>query len=267
MSFRELLIVLLWAPAVASAIEPAVKLKDVALGGQRYQVVATIEGPALPVTITLEPGPDYENCAPTVPLPLTRLATKAGELVLVELSPAEASKKWRCAWRYKTAFGDSSRAAPEDCRLALPFRPLGRFRVIQGFDGALTHRDRVRHALDFAMPEGTPVLAARDGVVTWVQDDAQDGTRVGGNTVSLLHADGTLTQYAHLKRGSVVAVEGQSLSRGAVLALSGATNDTPVEPHLHFEVFLEPGTTRRTLPFKLSLPGGACRTPAEGESF
>ncbi len=264
---RGLLVMIALVPLTARAIDPAVKVKDVPLGGQRFQTLATVEGPALPVTITLEPGPDYENCAPTVPLPLTRLATKPGELVLVELSPADPSKRWRCAWHYKTAFGDSRLAAPEDCRLSLPFTPEGRFRVIQGFGGTPTHRQRVQHALDFAMPEGTPVLAAREGVVTWVQDDAQDGTRVGGNTVSLLHADGSLTQYAHLKRSSVVVREGQSIGRGSVLALSGSTNDTPVEPHLHFEVFLEPGPSRRTLPFKLSLPGGTCRTPVEGEQL
>lgn len=85
---RRLLVVMLWTPVMASAIEPAVKLKDVPVAGQRSRVVATIEGTALPVTITLEPGPDYENCTPTVPLPLTRLATGRGELSLVEPGPA-----------------------------------------------------------------------------------------------------------------------------------------------------------------------------------
>lgn len=187
--------------------------------------------------------------------------------MLAEVGPAKAGQRWRCAYTFKTALGDSTRASPEDCKLSPPFRAEGRFKVLQGFDGALTHQGRVKHALDFAMPEGTPVLSAREGVVTWVQDDNQDGTRVGGNTVSLLHADGTFTQYAHLKRGTVVVHEGQSIGRGTVLALSGSTNDTPIAQHLHFEVFQNPGDERKTLPFTLSLPGGTCRTPKEGDAL
>ncbi|MDP1828027.1 MAG: M23 family metallopeptidase [Archangium sp.] len=253
--------------SAAFALEPKVQVKDVAIAGQRYSVVAVVEGPLLPVTITLERGAAYENCAPSTPLPLRRVVSKAGDTVLLEVGQATAGQKWRCAYQFKTALGDLDRAAPEDCSATLPFRPTGAYRVIQGFDGALTHKDRVRHALDFAMPEGTPVLAARAGVVTWIQDDAQDGTRAGGNTVSLLHGDGTLTQYAHLKRGSVLVREGQTISRGSVLAQSGSTNDVPVAPHLHFEVFVSPGPERKTLPFTLSLPGGACRAPKEGEEL
>ncbi|MDP2273501.1 MAG: M23 family metallopeptidase [Archangium sp.] len=253
--------------SVALAIEPKVQVKDVSLGGNRYSLVATVEGPALPVTITLETGAAYENCTPSVALPMRRLVTRAGESVLLEVKQATAGQRWRCAYTFKTQLGDLDRTAPEDCSAGLPFQPTGGFRVIQGFDGALTHKDRVRHAIDFAMPEGTPVLAARDGVVTWIQDDERDASRPGGNLVSVLHRDGTLTQYAHLKRGSVVVREGRSISRGAVIAQSGSTNDTPVAPHLHFEVFVNPGNERKTLPFTLSLPGGACRVPKEGEQF
>lgn len=261
---RVLALLMFCAPH-AGAIEPRVQLKDVKLPTQRFSVVATVEGPALPVTITLDPAPEYENCAPSTPLPLQRVVSRAGETVLLEVGQATAGQRWRCAYLFKTTLGDPQRTAPDDCKLSLPFRPTGKFEVLQGFDGALTHHGRFRHAIDFAMPEGTPVLSAREGTVTWIQDDDRDGTRVGGNTISLLHADGTLTQYAHLKRGSVLVRDGQAIGRGTVLALSGSTNDSPIVPHLHFEVFVNPGDQRRTLPFTLSLPGGACRIPKEGE--
>jgi|GEM_PF-4842979 murein DD-endopeptidase MepM/ murein hydrolase activator NlpD len=263
---RVMLVLVLGCAARVSAAEPKVQVKDVALGKQRSSVVAVVEG-VVPVTITVDAAPEYENCAPSVPLPLQRVVTRPGETVLLELGPADAGQRWRCTYRFKTQLGDSLRAAPEDCRLSLPFRPGGEFKVIQGFDGALTHQGRVRHAIDFAMPERTPVLAAREGTVTWIRDNDRDGTRAGGNTVTLLHADGTFTQYAHLSRGTVVVHDGQSVARGALLALSGSTNDQPVAPHLHFEVFVNPGDDRRTLPFTISLPGGACRVPKEGERF
>jgi murein DD-endopeptidase MepM/ murein hydrolase activator NlpD len=195
------------------------------------------------------------------------VASEPGELVVAELRAADPSKPWRCGWRYSSNFGNSTRPEPETCELSLPFRAEGRFPVTQGFDGPFTHRERVQHALDFAMPEGTPILAARDGVVTAVLDDEKDNTRLGGNAVALLHPDGTLTQYAHLTRGSVVVREGQKVRRGEVIARSGATNLTPVGPHLHFEAFLEPGPMRRTVPFTVRLGDGTCRVPTAGEAF
>lgn len=149
------------------------QVRDVALGKQRFSVVAAVEGPGLPVTVTLDPAAEYENCAPSSPLPLTRVIWKAGETVLAEVGPAKAGQRWRCAYTYKTALGDSTRASPEDCKRSLPFRAQGRFEVIRGFDGAPTHQGRVKHAIDFAMPESTPVLSAREGVVTWIHATAR----------------------------------------------------------------------------------------------
>ncbi len=261
---RFLIFPLLLIGSVSSAVTPRVHMRDVALGNERFNLVVTVEAPGLPVTVTLDPGADDENCAPST-LPLTRVIWKAGETVLAEVGPGKAGQRWRCAYTFTSVLGDSTRASPDACTLSIPFRPEGHFKVIQGFDGALTHHGQVRHAIDFAMPEGTPVLAARDGLVVWVQDDAEDGTRLGGNSVGLLHADGTFTQYSHLKRGTVLVRDGQSIGRGSVLALSGSTNLTPITPHLHFEVFLHPGLQRKTLPFTISLSGGSCRTPTEGE--
>jgi murein DD-endopeptidase MepM/ murein hydrolase activator NlpD len=250
-------------PVAASALQPAVKLNDVPLDARRSRIVATVQG-AAPVTITFQTKPDSENCAAQA---LTRVVSQPGDVVVTELHPADPSKPWKCEWHFATHFGDSTRPEPEACELSLPFRPEGRFLVTQGFDGPFTHRERVQHAIDFEMPEGTPVLAARDGVVTAVLDDDQDNTRLGGNAVVLLHPDGTLTQYAHLKRASVVVREGQKIRRGAVLASSGSTNLTPVGPHLHFETFLEPGPGRHTIPFKVRLGDGTCRVPSAGETF
>lgn len=262
---RTLLRTVLLAPLAANALQPLVKLTDVPLTAQRSRVLATVEG-AAPVTITFHTTPDSENCA-TPDETLTRVVTKPGEVLVTELHAADPSKPWRCAWRYDSNIGDSTRLEPDQCTLSLPFRAEGRFLVTQGFDGPFTHRDRVQHALDFAMPEGTPVLAARDGLVTCVLDDDQDGTRLGGNAVALLHPDGTLTQYAHLKRGSVLVHDGQQVRRGEVLGFSGATNLTPVGPHLHFEAFVEPGPTRRTVPFQVVLGDGTCRVPSAGETY
>ncbi len=94
----------------------------------------------------------------------------------------------------------------------------------------LDHEDepRLHEGIDFAAPEGTPIRAARDGVVEFA------GVRGGyGNTVVVDHGDGTKSLYAH---ASVLNVrEGQRVRKGAEIAQVGSTGHS-TGPHLHFEV-------------------------------
>jgi murein DD-endopeptidase MepM/ murein hydrolase activator NlpD len=96
------------------------------------------------------------------------------------------------------------------------------------------------HAVDIAMPQGTPVVAAREGVVDALE--ARHGARADeepltyeGNFVRVRHADGTAAIYAHLKHGGVAVALGESVGTGHMLGYSGATGDVE-EPHLHFAV-------------------------------
>lgn len=90
------------------------------------------------------------------------------------------------------------------------------------------------------MPTGTPVLAARAGVVEALEADHdanpdEDPVSYEGNFVRLRHDDGTAAIYAHLAHRSVVVVLGERVQVGQVLGHSGASGDV-VEPHLHFAV-------------------------------
>jgi murein DD-endopeptidase MepM/ murein hydrolase activator NlpD len=102
------------------------------------------------------------------------------------------------------------------------------------------------------MPEGTPVLASRPGIVVHVQDGFTEGgtdpdllERV--NLVVVGHTDGTLGFYGHLAPGIRVS-PGEAVLEGKVLGRSGATGFAG-QPHLHFHVGLralgEPGRTIR----------------------
>lgn len=96
------------------------------------------------------------------------------------------------------------------------------------------------NAVDIDMPEGAPVVAAREGVVEAVQ--AHHGSSPDeppltyeGNFVRVRHADGTAAIYAHLKyQGIAVAIE-EEVAAGQLLGYSGATGDVAT-PHLHFAV-------------------------------
>jgi len=83
--------------------------------------------------------------------------------------------------------------------------------------------------IDYAVPVGTPVLAAGDGVVTFA------GQQSGfGNTVIVYNGNGVTTLYGHLS--SIGVAVGQPVSDGSQIALSGNTGTTS-GPNLHFAVF------------------------------
>jgi murein DD-endopeptidase MepM/ murein hydrolase activator NlpD len=88
--------------------------------------------------------------------------------------------------------------------------------------------NRFHSGVDFIAAFGTPVTAAAAGRVTWV------GIRDGwGLLVTVAHAAGVRTLYAHLSRADVRL--GQRVEAGEQLGLVGATGEA-TGPHLHFEV-------------------------------
>jgi murein DD-endopeptidase MepM/ murein hydrolase activator NlpD len=121
-------------------------------------------------------------------------------------------------------------------RYPLPWRG-GPFRLTQGPNGTFSHSDlKSRYAMDIAMPEGTPIIAARGGVVIEIENEqAGRGTHPSGNFVRVQHDDGTQGVYLHLKQGSVSVGPGQRVVVGSPLGLSGNTGNSN-GPHLHFVV-------------------------------
>jgi murein DD-endopeptidase MepM/ murein hydrolase activator NlpD len=119
------------------------------------------------------------------------------------------------------------------------------FMVSQAPGGIVrTHTTReALYAVDFAMPEGTPVVAAREGVVIDVEwrhavGGASRALLDKGNYVRVRHADGTIATYAHLAHASVAVEPGELVAEGRILGYSGATGYAS-GPHLHFGVTVE----------------------------
>ena len=101
---------------------------------------------------------------------------------------------------------------------------------------------KLHRAIDLRAAVGTPVCAAEDGTVDWVQTwdgRSTSGNQSYGNLVRIRHADyhgGKLqTLYAHLQR--VTVKNGQAVREGEVIGYSGNTGNS-TGPHLHFEVRL-----------------------------
>lgn len=85
----------------------------------------------------------------------------------------------------------------------------------------------IHHALDIAVPVGTSIYAPRQGRVSKVEYQ-----EAGGNVVTIDHADGWQTIYAHLD--SVLVRVGDVVQQGEEFATSGATGAV-TGPHLHWE--------------------------------
>jgi murein DD-endopeptidase MepM/ murein hydrolase activator NlpD len=158
-------------------------------------------------------------------------------------------------------------ARPFDFRYRLPFDEA-RLRVDQGPGGHFSHNDlQNRDAIDFAIPEGTPILAARAGVVVQVESDFDkaglDREIYGGraNFVRILHEDGTMALYAHLKPEGVLVRTGQSVREGQQIGLSGNTGFSTA-PHLHFVVQVNAGMTLRSVPVRMVGPMGELHFPS-----
>ncbi len=83
--------------------------------------------------------------------------------------------------------------------------------------------------IDLALPAGSPVLAADDGVVAV----SAGGSTGYGNYVVIAHASGMTTLYGHLAQ-SLVQV-GQQVTQGQPIGLEGSTGNS-TGPHCHFEV-------------------------------
>ena len=101
----------------------------------------------------------------------------------------------------------------------LPYGNDVSFPIIQGYGARLSHRGAERFTLDFGMPVGTPVHAARDGVVVLVEDShdagcAREECGRYANFLVVLHSDGTTGEYFHLERGSVQVRVGERVARG-----------------------------------------------------
>ena len=113
------------------------------------------------------------------------------------------------------------------------------------------HNDLDWFAYDFDMPIGTPVLAARSGVVSWVQEQYEDGDHefLHANTVEITHSDGSKAQYLHLTRNGALVDVGDRVERGQLIGRSGFTGMTGSRRHLHFVVFeFITASDRRSLP-------------------
>ena len=215
---------------------------------------------ALTVTLAAE----LENVEASTPLPVTVVFEGSETRTVLKLKRLRRELAWSYKnVRYTSNWGTPRAVHDDSVVYQLPVASGRPVRVVQGYDGAFSHNGPSRYAVDFDLPEGSPVHAARAGVVVQaIQHFTEAGTdesyqkRDMGNRVLVRHSDGTLGYYGHLKPGAVVVKEGQYVHPGQLLGLSGNTGFSR-GPHLHFEV-RKPidGNQVRTLPVRFKTEQG-----------
>jgi murein DD-endopeptidase MepM/ murein hydrolase activator NlpD len=169
-----------------------------------------------------KPAPKQETVAlaattkPT-PVPLPKAAPAPAEQQVAMVSPPTA----------QVATPDVSAAAKVADGAMPSFRWPARGRVISGA-GAMANGQQ-NDGINLALPEGTPVHAAEDGVVAYSGSELKGY----GNLVLIRHSNGFVTAYAH--NSEILVKRGDQVRRGQVIAKSGQTGNV-TSPQLHFEI-------------------------------
>jgi len=192
-----------------------------------------------PMTVSMRVRPDGLE----VDGPHSRTLTLQGRESVTALvlnksrNGAEVSYRLFCDW----TVGDKDAVHDDDYIYLFPYAVKSSYRVIQSYGSSFSHTGLEKYALDFYMDVGTPVHAARAGVVARVVEEHDKGCWEKGcgkfaNFVVILHDDGTTSEYYHLDKDGALVDVGERISAGQKIALSGNTGHTTL-PHLHFAVY------------------------------
>jgi len=208
---------------------------------------------AVTVAVSLEQSSNVVT-EPALPARLELPARGASSVLIGPMAPTAA---WRYSILMSATPGPLDPQPDSEFSYRPPLRPDQPLRVGQGFTGEFSHQaPHSRHAVDFTLPTGTPVLAARAGTVMDVeryfhragQDPEIDGPRA--NYVRILHDDGSMGVYAHLDYNGVIVRPGQQVEAGQQIGRSGNTGFS-TGPHLHFAVQVNRDMELVSIPFEM----------------
>lgn len=223
----------------------------------------------VPITFTLRVR--VTNMSTNGPSTITETLAPRQEVVAMLLRPSdEGDADFRLSYDWTVGSKD---AVHDDNHLyRLPYASGKSYRVLQGYGSRFSHTGLEEFAVDFRMPEGTPVHAARAGVVARVEESHdigcwEDGCGKYANFIVILHDDGTTGEYYHLQQQGAVVEHGERVEAGQHIGLSGNTGHTTV-PHLHFAVYraAEWGTTQ-SIPVRFTSADGIVERPRRGGRY
>jgi murein DD-endopeptidase MepM/ murein hydrolase activator NlpD len=199
------------------------------------------------------------------------LDARESHLVMTIDNPQQKSAE-NFRYKYDWTIGSKNAVHDDEYVYQLPYGNGKSYRVIQGYGSRFSHTGLEQFAIDFRMDEGTPVHAARGGVVARTVESNSIGCWRAGcgahaNFVVVLHDDGTTGEYYHLLKDGALVDVGDRVFPGQKIALSGNTGHTTI-PHLHFAVYraIEWGRTQ-SVPVRFATADGLIERPRRGGRY
>jgi murein DD-endopeptidase MepM/ murein hydrolase activator NlpD len=192
-----------------------------------------------PVTYTLKIRTRYMQI--DGPKTITRTLPPNQSERATMLSPVDTQREGDYHYSFDWTVGDQNAEHNDDHIYSLPYASGKNYRVLQGYGSRFSHTGLEEFAIDFDMPVGTPVHAARGGVVARVEQSNSEGCWEDGcgkfaNYIVVFHDDGTTGEYYHLMENGSLVVGGDVVAQGQEIGRSGNTGHTTM-PHLHFAVY------------------------------
>lgn len=223
-----------------------------------------------PVELRIEFTETRDLVMPDTAQPLAWVLPARTEMPILQLPISDDAIRPELKYQFRYMPGDPrARHEPGEPYRA-PFAISTDHRITQAYPDGVTHRTiDSYYAVDFAMPIGTDIVAARAGMVFAVAstnfrsglDIETDGP--AANVVRILHDDGTYAIYAHLNTNSIRVKPGDYVEHGQYIADSGNTGFSS-GPHLHFAVVRNIGLQVASVPVTFLGPNSGSVEPASG---
>ncbi|OHD17823.1 MAG: hypothetical protein A2086_12560 [Spirochaetes bacterium GWD1_27_9] len=193
-----------------------------------YQVLVKVEVPeGMQITDSL---PFYKVVPP-----------QQNNVYLFSILTNDITKDLKFKFNFNFSMGSPDLSNDVNFEYIFPFQENEEIKLTQAYNGRYSHKGWTKYSLDFGMNVGTPICAARNGVVVAVKSDSSRGGRsyryrYMANYIIIYHDDGSFASYMHLKKNGSLVKIGDRVNQGDLIGYSGNTGWSR-GPHLHFMVY------------------------------
>jgi murein DD-endopeptidase MepM/ murein hydrolase activator NlpD len=224
----------------------------------------------VPLAITLQVWTRYMTA--DRPRTVTDTVAPGSSRLYMVLTETDEGKGSEYGFDCASTIGSSDAKHDENQLYRLPYETGKSYYVLQGYGSRLSHTGPEEFTVDFKMPEGTAVHAARGGIVVKVEESNSIGCWKNGcgkyaNYIVILHDDWTTGEYYHLQHNGALVELGEKVVAGQKIGLSGDTGNSAL-PHLHFGVYrAAPWGKFQSVPVQFSSADGIVRKPRRGGRY
>lgn len=207
---------------------------------------------------------DSENMQSNKSFPIKLVLKAKSKLKVAHLRIIKTNQKSGFKISYSWMHG-SYIATSNNFSYKFPYKLNTSHKVGQGFNTKKTHQGLDKYAIDWNMTIGTPIHAARSGYVIDFKQDSNTGGKTKkfmdkANYIKILHRDGSIGVYAHLKYNGVMVKKGKYISQGSLIGYSGNTGFS-TGPHLHFHVAKPAIRNGKIVELTMPVKFSNCKTP------